>query len=153
MRSLEIGERLLQAGEARLQRVDLAIGRIQPLLMIEAELGDGLLEEIDIALEAARAPFHGLLDRADLDAGHVLRVQRQRRQRGEQQHCETNAGASEQHEGSSSIRSRQCAPFARSRGRLPHSYRILALSLRPFPRTGNDDRHAERSGRSFRGFV
>jgi hypothetical protein len=45
-----------------------------------------------------------------------------------------------------SNQSRQCALFARSLSRLPHSHRILALSLRLFPRTGSDDLHAEEMG-------
>ena len=42
--------------------------------MVEVELRDRLLQEVDIALQAARAPLPGLLDRADLDAGNILRA-------------------------------------------------------------------------------
>src|SRR5438874_823768 len=66
LRGLEIAERLLQAGHGRLQRIDLASRGIQLLLVIKVQLGDRLLEEIDIALEAAGAALHGLLDGADL---------------------------------------------------------------------------------------
>ncbi|MBJ7407630.1 MAG: hypothetical protein JHD07_31795, partial [Bradyrhizobium sp.] len=101
LRGLEISKRLLQAGEIRFQRVDLAIGGIQLLLMIEGKLGNRLLQEVDIALQTTGTALHGLLDRADLDAGHVLREHGRDCLRREQQHCETNADISKQHEGSS----------------------------------------------------
>ena len=48
-------------------------GGVDLLLMIEAEPGDGLLQKIHIALQAAGAALHGLFDRADFNAGNVLR--------------------------------------------------------------------------------
>ena len=41
------------------------------------ELGDRLLQEIDIALQAGGAPLHGLFDGADFDAGNILRKRSQ----------------------------------------------------------------------------
>ena len=62
-----------------LQALDLTVGGVQLLLMVGGEFGDRLLQEIDIALQAAGAPLHGLFDGADFDAGNVLR-RRDRRQ-------------------------------------------------------------------------
>ena len=67
------------AGDQGIYQTKLANG----LLVIEVELRDRLLEEIDVALEAARTPLHGLFDRAYLDAGHVLRAHWRLRQRDE----------------------------------------------------------------------
>ncbi len=80
---------LLQANDRALQRLDLAVGGVDLLLMIRGELGDRLLQEVDIALQAGGAPLHRLFDGADLDAGNVLRVNgrrpcgRQQRESGE----------------------------------------------------------------------
>ena len=69
---------LLQPRDRRLQRLDLPVRGIELLLMIARQLGDRLLQEIDIALQAGGAAFHGLLDRADFDAGNVLRAKLRR---------------------------------------------------------------------------
>ena len=49
--------------------------------MVGGKFRDGLLQEIDIALQATGAAFHGLFDGADFDAGNVLGA----RSRGRQQ--------------------------------------------------------------------
>ena len=71
------------AGRRRdLQGFDLPVGGIELLLMVGGEFGDGLLQEIDIALQAAGAPLHGLFDGADLDTGNILRARRGRTSAG-----------------------------------------------------------------------
>ena len=73
LRRLQIVDDLLQAGDRALQRLDLAVGGVELLLMVDGELGDRLLQEVDIALQATGAPLHGLFDGADFDAGNILR--------------------------------------------------------------------------------
>ena len=70
---------LLQANDRALQRLDLPVGGVDLLLMIRRQLGDRLLQEVDIALQAGGAPLHGLFDGADFDAGNVLRMNGRRR--------------------------------------------------------------------------
>jgi hypothetical protein len=72
LRRPQIVHGLLQAGDGPLQTVDLPVRGIEPLLLVNAELGDGLLQEIDIALQATGPPFHGLFDGADFDAGNIV---------------------------------------------------------------------------------
>ena len=57
-----------------LQALDLPVGGVELLLMVGAKFRDRLHQEIDIALQAAGAPLHGLFGGADFDAGNVLRV-------------------------------------------------------------------------------
>src|ERR1700733_890478 len=72
--SLKIVHRLLQRGEVHFQRLDLAISRIEFLLMVQRQLRDRLLKKLDIALQTTGTPFHRLLDGANLDTGNVLRM-------------------------------------------------------------------------------
>ena len=51
----------------------------------QAEFCDGLLQEIDIALQTTGPPFHGLLDGADFDAGNILCAGVRRCQHAERQ--------------------------------------------------------------------
>ena len=60
-----------------LEGSDVAIGGVELLLGIERVFGDHLLEEFHIALQAAGAPVEPALARADLDAGQILRADRQ----------------------------------------------------------------------------
>jgi hypothetical protein len=41
--------------------------------MVDSEFHDRFLQEIDIALQTAGPPLHGLFDGADFDAGNILR--------------------------------------------------------------------------------
>ena len=72
LRRLQIVTVFCKRNDRALQAVDLAVGGVELLLMVATELGDRLHQEIDIALQAAGAPLHGLFDGADLDAGNVL---------------------------------------------------------------------------------
>lgn len=78
LRGLQILNDLLQGSKARLQRFNLAVGGIKFLLMVPSQLRNRLLQEVDVALQAARAALHRLFDRADLDAGNILRMHRVR---------------------------------------------------------------------------
>src|SRR5579872_2010858 len=78
---LEIVDGLLQRNGGSLQRLDLAVRGIQFLLIVGSQFSDLLLQEIDVALQTTGPPLHGLLDRADLDARHVLRKKFRRHRR------------------------------------------------------------------------
>src|SRR6185437_15868663 len=64
LRGLKIYDALLQARHHCFQCIDLPIGGIDLLLMICREPIDGVLQKVDVALQAAGAPLHGLFDRA-----------------------------------------------------------------------------------------
>src|ERR1700704_4164049 len=49
---LQIVDDLLQCDDAAFQALDLPVGGIEFLLMVQGELADSLLQEIDIALQA-----------------------------------------------------------------------------------------------------
>ena len=59
---------------ASLQSLDLPVGGIEFLLMVQRKPVDGLLQEIDIALQATGAPFHGLFDVHISMPGNILRI-------------------------------------------------------------------------------
>src|SRR5712675_793598 len=71
---LKGGDARLKRGDGGLQGADLARGGIQLLLRIGGGLRYQLLQIVDIALQAAGAPVHATLVRAQLDARHVLRA-------------------------------------------------------------------------------
>ena len=56
------------------------------LLMVGGEFGNRLLQKVDVALQAASAPLHGLFDRAYFDAGDVLRRRASGDQHARSQH-------------------------------------------------------------------
>ena len=75
LRRLQFLNGLLQAYDGTLQALDLPVGGIEFLLVVDTKFRDVLLQKINIALQAARTPLHGLFDGADFDAGHVLRIE------------------------------------------------------------------------------
>src|SRR3954464_8866788 len=60
LRRLQLVDLLLQANDGALERLDLPVGGLDFLLMVDAEFGHRLHQEIDVALQAAGAPLHGL---------------------------------------------------------------------------------------------
>ena len=93
---LQIVHDLLQTGERAFEAFDLPVGGIELLLVVEAELADRLLQEVDIALQAAGPPLHGLFDGADFDAGNVLRIGARGETRRQQRQDEKNSPADHQ---------------------------------------------------------
>src|SRR5436190_15321981 len=73
LRYLQFVDDLLQGRDRAFHRFELPVGRVEFLLMVGGEFGNRLLQEIDVALQAASAPLHGLFDRAYFDAGSILR--------------------------------------------------------------------------------
>ena len=80
LRRLQIVDDLLQARHGAFRASICRLAASSLLLMVDAEFRDGLLQKIDIALQAAGAPLHGLFDGADFDAGNVLCVGARRNQ-------------------------------------------------------------------------
>src|SRR5579871_2325703 len=74
VRGLHLRDDLLQSRNCRLQRFDLPVCGVELRLMVSRQLADGLLQEIDIALQAGGPAVHDLLGRADLDARNILRM-------------------------------------------------------------------------------
>ena len=91
LRRLQFVHDLLQRNNICFQRVDLTVGRVEFLLMVQSQLRDRLLKELDIALKATGAPFHRLLGGANLDAGNILRMGGARAEPEEQQAADETA--------------------------------------------------------------
>ena len=64
--------RFSEGWRGALQALDLPVRGIELLLHGRREFRDGLLQEIDIALQATGAALHGFFDGADFDTGNVL---------------------------------------------------------------------------------
>ncbi|MDE1936416.1 MAG: hypothetical protein KGI34_20660 [Bradyrhizobium sp.] len=70
----QVIDSLLKRRDVRFQRLDCPVCGVQFLLMVQSQFGDGLLKELDIALQATGATLHRLFDGADFDTGNILRA-------------------------------------------------------------------------------